>query len=330
MVKYSQSLNMFLSVCITVLFSIILADTESFSIYSLAKSLFGSVIGGSAASTTCAVDSSKKIIATLKDAIELNARDRFHDNDPPHTNDQSTELLEDAGSIRGIMQLGAQYHFTMETQSTVCIPAEEGIDVHTSTNWMDFAQIAVAECLAIPENHVNISIRHIGGSYGSKISRGTLIACAAAIGCHLTNRPVRFVMTIESNMSTIGKRYATHCEYDVQFDRSGKILRLNNLYAQDAGCSLNEPVDFFLKTGLPNCYTTDTWTHRSQSIKTDSPSQTFARAPGTMEAIAMTENIMEHIAWSLGQDSWSVRLANIPNDSIIRQMLPGFLDKTGH
>lgn len=296
----------------------------------MAKSFFGSVIGGSAASNTCAAASKNQIIPTLKDAIELNARDRFHDNDPPEvTSDLRTATLEDTGNIRGILQLGAQYHFTMETHSTVCIPAEEGIDVHTSTNWMDFAQIAVAECLGIPENHVNISIRHIGGSYGTKITRGTLIACACAIGCHLTNRPIRFVMTIESNMSTIGKRYATHCEYDVKFDSSGKIQRLNNLYAQDAGCSFNEPVDFFLKNGLPNCYTTDTWTFRSQAIQTDSPSNTFARAPGTMEAIAMTENIMEHIAWSLGQDSLSVRLANIPSDSLIRQMLPGFLDKTG-
>lgn len=282
------------------------------------------------ASVTSAADSKNQVIPTLRDAYELNARDRFHDNDlPKDTSDLNTVPLEGAGSIRGILQLGAQYHFTMETHSTVCIPADEGIDVHTSNNWMDFAQIAVAECLGIPGNHVNISIRHIGGSYGCKITRGTLIACACAIGCHLTNRPVRFVMTIESNMSTIGKRYATHCEYDVQFDSSGKILRLNNLYAQDAGCSFNEAVDIFLKNGLPNCYTTDSWTHRSQSIKTDSPSQTFARAPGTMEAIAMTENIMEHIAWSLGQDSLSVRLANIPSDSIIRQMLPGFLDKTG-
>lgn len=264
---------------------------------------------GSSASVPSAFDSKNKIIPTLRDAIEMNARDRFHDNDPAVSNVcSSSEPLTDANnSVRGTLQLGAQYHFTMETHSTVCIPAEEGIDVHTSTNWMDVAQMAVAECLTIPENHVNISIRHIGGSYGTKISRGTLIACACAIGCHLTNRPVRFVMTIESNMSTIGKRYATHCEYDVQFDGSGKIQRLNNLYAQDAGCSFNESVDFFLRNGLPNCYTADTWTHRSQAIKTDSPSQTFARAPGTMEAIAMTETIMEHIAWSLGHDSLSVR-----------------------
>lgn len=298
---------------------------------SMTRSFFGNVLFGSS-NGGAAVETKHLIIPTLKEAYELNARDRFIDRiDEKAKVPRTTDAYgEPANTIKGSLIFGAQYHFSMETHSTVCMPDEQGINVLTSTNWMDFSQTAIAECLNIAEHRVNIEIRHLGGSYGCKISRGALIACACALGCHLTNRTVRFVMTIESNMSTIGKRYALHSEYEVQSDRYGRIEKLTNLYAHDFGCSLNEPVDYFVKSAIGNCYATDTWSYRSQAILTDAPSQTFARAPGTMEAIAMTETIIEHLAWSLGLDSWTVRLANIPADSMIRQMLPGFLEQTGY
>lgn len=218
----------------------------------------------------------------------------------------------------------------METQTTVCVPDELGIDVHSSTNWMDLTQIAVAECLKIPEKSVNIVVRHIGGSYGAKITRASYIACACAIGCYLTNRPVRFVTTIESNMSVIGKRYALYDEYKANVDSStGKIQKLENVYIQDYGCSYNDSVQSLTLNAIKNCYISDTWTNRPQSILTDAPSHTLCRAPGSLEGIAMTENIMEHIAWSLGIEPLSVRLANISADSPINQMIPGFLKSCG-
>lgn len=237
--------------------------------------------------------------------------------------------LKDTKSIKGSFLTGSQYHFSMETQTCVCIPSEHGIDVHTSTQYMDFVQIAVAECLNIPEHNVNIEVKRMGGAYGCKLSRSALAACASAIACHLTNRPVRFVMTIESNMNVIGKRYALYNEYDAEFDENGKISKLTAHYVQDYGCSLNDSVQSYTDDGISNVYNASTWSVRGETIITDAPSQTYCRGPGTMEAIALTENIMEHIAWSLGIDAVSVRLANTPDDSLIKQMMPVFLKQSG-
>lgn len=217
----------------------------------------------------------------------------------------------------------------MEAQTTYCVPAEDGMDVYTSTQHMDFTNIAIAECLNIRENSINMVVRHVGGAYGCKTTRSSQIACACALACHLTKQPVRFVMTIESNMETCGKRFGVINEYEVEVDDNGKIQKLKNNYAVDFGCSLNESIDLYTQLLFRNCYISDTWDNKGQMVKTDATSHTWCRAPGTAEGIAMIENIMEHIAREVGKDAMSVRLENIGHDSNIRTMLPDFLKDIG-
>lgn len=54
--------------------------------------------------------------------------------------------------ITGTYECGPQYHFPMETQTCVCIPIEDGMDVFSSTQWMDLTQTNVATVLDVPAN----------------------------------------------------------------------------------------------------------------------------------------------------------------------------------
>jgi len=58
-------------------------------------------------------------------------------------------------------------------------------------------------------------VRRIGGSYGSKITKATHIACACAVAAHILKRPVRVVMDLETNMKMIGKRLPYFNKYEV-------------------------------------------------------------------------------------------------------------------
>lgn len=88
---------------------------------------------------------------------------------------------------------------------------------------------------------INVTVRRLGGGYGGKISRNTQVACACALVCHKLNRPARFVMSIESNMLSMGKRMASRQEYEVGVDDNGVIQHLNCTTWSNTGYTFNEP-----------------------------------------------------------------------------------------
>lgn len=55
-------------------------------------------------------------------------------------------------TIKEVFQCGSQYHYTMETQSCVCIPVEDGMDVYPTTQMLDLTQVSIAECLNVKNN----------------------------------------------------------------------------------------------------------------------------------------------------------------------------------
>lgn len=193
---------------------------------------------------------------------------------------------------------------------------------------MDLTQIAIAEALNISNNKINMHVRRLGGGFGSKISRATSVACAAAISAHHLNRPVRIVLKMEANMEIFGKRYPCINDYEVDTDANGVIQKLTNVYYEDYGSCFNEPA--YLTTAFfGNCYDSKTYTVNAKKVKTDTASNTFIRGPGTNEGIAMTENIMEHIARRLNKDPVAVRMSNMDKQSKMAVHLPKFLLTVG-
>lgn len=270
------------------------------------------------------------IITSLHDAHVKKAKGRYHPISYAKITPTVTDVNTEKGKkVVGTFDIGSQYHYTMEPQTTICLPDEDGIEVISSTQWVHLVQIAVSRCLKIPNNQVNMALRRLGGAYGAKGTRATHVACACAIGCKLTNRPVRFVMTLEANMEVMGKRFALLNEYDVDVDDNGRILKMVNNFAQDFGSNMNDGPVFNTINHVKNVYLTDTWDVQCSAALTDSTSNTFCRAPGTTEGLAMIENIMEHIARVTGKDTLSVRMANMPENHKMRTMLPEFLKSIG-
>ena len=272
----------------------------------------------------------EKLYLTVKDVLEEKAYDRIFDTEYKIVGENyDKENLEGTNNIKGTYEATGQYHFTLETQTCVCVPIEDGMDIYSSTQWIDAIQLTVASMLNLPRNSFNVIVRRLGGAYGAKITCQSQIACATALASYILNRPVRFVMTIESNMTSIGKRNAYHFDYNVDFDNNGRIKKLDNNYFIDMGSTLNDTPTPYLLDMLPNCYYTAAWKWEGKEVKTNIVSNTFMRGPGSSDGIAVTETIMEHIAFVTGKDPVDVRLQNIAQSNKMKQLLPDFLVDVG-
>jgi len=60
--------------------------------------------------------------------------------------------------VRGIFEMGLQYHFTMEPQTTVAIPFEDGLKVFSATQWMDHTQSVIAHMLQVKVKDVQLQV----------------------------------------------------------------------------------------------------------------------------------------------------------------------------
>ncbi|XP_034488431.1 indole-3-acetaldehyde oxidase [Drosophila innubila] len=231
-------------------------------------------------------------------------------------------------SVKGVFQMGLQYHFTMEPQTTVAVPFEDGLKVFSATQWMDHTQSVIAHMLQLKAKDIQLQVRRLGGGYGCKISRGNQVACAASLAAHKLNRPVRFVQSIESMMDSNGKRWACRSDYEFHVQANGKIVGLQNDFYEDAGWNANEsPIDGHSTFTAANCYdfTDSNFKINGNAVLTDAPSSTWCRAPGSVEGIAMMENIVEHVAFEVERDPAEVRLLNMTRGNKLIELLPQFL-----
>uniref|UniRef100_A0A182R8Q6 FAD-binding PCMH-type domain-containing protein n=1 Tax=Anopheles funestus TaxID=62324 RepID=A0A182R8Q6_ANOFN len=267
--------------------------------------------------------SDEPICPTIKAVLMNQTKERIFDQ-PINSRDGPEMDVQVSQKIVGTLELAGQFHYTMEPQTCLCVPSEDGMDVYAATQWIDLCQVVIAAALKVPQNTLNLTVRRLGGGFGSKLTRVNQLACACALAAYLTKRPVRFVMKIEANMGSFGKRYGCISNYQVDVDGKGKILKLSNQFMQDYGSNLNENVVDDAKIVFGLSYNSAAWKIEGKAVLTDSPSNTWMRAPATTEGISMIETIMEHIAWVTGTDPMQVRLSNMPAASVFQKLMPQF------
>ncbi|CAD7078516.1 unnamed protein product [Hermetia illucens] len=279
----------------------------------------------------------KKILTpTLKDVIANESAVCQDDSEDEFVKVKEDHLVEKhlgkTRRIRGHFELEGQFHFSIESHTTICIPRQNGLFLYSSTQHMDHVQASITNTLNLPSNRIEIEVRRLGGSFGSRISRCNHVAVGCALASWLSNRPVRFVQSIENNMRISGKRFPCICDYILTTNDKGKIKSFTLNFYEDMGTTVNEsPIENFTIPTAANCYNrTDSWVINGTNVITDAPSNTWCRAPGTLEGIAMTENVMEHIARVVKMDPVDVRLNNIPDGSDMKKLLPDFIKQTDY
>ncbi|KAI8431848.1 hypothetical protein MSG28_004418 [Choristoneura fumiferana] len=213
--------------------------------------------------------------------------------------------------IKGQQTIYSQYHLCMETLVCVTKPTEEGMEVHSATQYMDGVQVMISRALKIPQHKIDVYTRRVGGSYGEKISRGIQVAVACALVTQKLDRPCRILLPLTTHMKAVGKRLPCCTDYEAAVDISGKVQYCIEKQYMDNGYVVDEPLFLATLDVYNNCYDKLRWSYRVYSVTTDTASNTWCRSPGSLEAIAAVEFIMERIAYELSLDPLEVRLRNL-------------------
>ncbi|XP_068627626.1 aldehyde oxidase 1-like [Battus philenor] len=213
--------------------------------------------------------------------------------------------------IKGSNTIYGQYHFCMETLVCVTRPTEEGLEVHSATQWMDGLQVATSRALNLQQNKIDVHVRRIGGAYGYKITRALQVGVACNLVAYKLNRPCRFIQSLTTNMRAVGKRLPSSSTFEVGVNEQGVVQYLDYGLYDDHGYVVNEPLLVLTPDVYNNCYRKARINYRCYNTTTDTASNTWCRSPGTLESIAMTEWIIERISYELSLDPIQVRQANL-------------------
>ena len=120
-------------------------------------------------------------------------------------------------------------------------------------------------------------------------------------------------MNLNTNMAMLGKRNPWEGSYTVGIDASGKLLAIELQYYIDCGCCINDSVGNMQAAMMTcdNAYYCPNWLVTPVFVKTDTPSNTWARGPGCCPAVFVMETIIEHVASFLGLPAMDVRFTNL-------------------
>ncbi|XP_053162879.1 xanthine dehydrogenase/oxidase isoform X2 [Hemicordylus capensis] len=138
--------------------------------------------------------------------------------------------------VDGEIYIGGQEHFYLETHCTIAVPKEDGeMELFVSTQNLTKTQEFVANALGVPSNRIVVRVKRMGGGFGGKETRNTILSTAVAVAAAKTGHPVRCMLDRDEDMLISGGRHPFLGQYKVGFKKNGRITSLDVVYYSNGG-----------------------------------------------------------------------------------------------
>lgn len=249
---------------------------------------------------------------TVEDALAQGTKDVL----PPYEfrrGDPAKVIAASTFGVSGSFHVGGQEHFYLEGQVALAIPEEAGgMTVFSSTQHPTEVQHCVAKMLKIADAFVTCECRRMGGGFGGKESQAAQWAALAALGAHLTGRPVKCRLDRDDDMIMTGKRHDMRIDYSFAHDKKGRLTAVDASllarcgYSADLSLGVNDRAMFH----ADNAYYYPVVSIKSRRLRTNTVSNTAFRGFGGPQGMMLAERLMDEIAYRLGQDPLDVRKRN--------------------
>lgn len=270
-----------------------------------------------------------KPIVTIQEAIEnqsfFKSIKKIIKGDVKKGFEESDHILE------GEMYIGGQEHFYLETHCTVAVPKGEGgeMELFVSTQNLMKTQEFVASALGVPSNRIVVRVKRMGGGFGGKETRSTILTTAVSVAAFKIGRPVRCMLDRDEDMLISGGRHPFLGRYKVGFMKNGKVKSLEVSYYSNGGNSADLSYGVMDRAlfHLDNSYNIPNVSSMGTVCKTNLSSNTAFRGFGGPQGMMVAECWMSDIAQKCGLPPEEVRKLNLYNEGDLthfNQKLEGF------
>ncbi|XP_042789247.1 xanthine dehydrogenase/oxidase-like isoform X2 [Panthera leo] len=268
-------------------------------------------------------------IITIEDAI---AKDSFYEPELKIEKGNLTKGFSEADNIvSGELYIGGQEHFYLETHCTIAVPRGEAgeMELFVSTQNTMKTQSFVANMLGVPANRILVRVKRMGGGFGGKDTRSSLVSTAVALAAYKTGRPVRCMLDRDEDMLITGGRHPFLARYKVGFMKTGRVVALKVEHYSNAGNTLDLS-QYIMERALfhiDNSYNVPNIRGTGRMCKTNLPSNTAFRGFGGPQAMLIAEYWMSEVAVTCGLPAEEVRRKNMYKEGDLthfNQKLEGF------
>ncbi len=219
--------------------------------------------------------------------------------------------------ISGGCSTGYQNHFYLETMNTLAVPGENrSITLHVASQDIADNQYVAAGVLGVPAANVQVKLTRLGGGFGGRQSRSRFNSTASAVAAWVLNQPVRLVLDRNTNFVTCGERHAYRSQYSAAYDHDGTIKGFAIDLTSDGGNTYDLSfaiMDMSVQSN-DNAYNIESYRVGGKVCQTNKLSNTAFRTFGLVQAINLSEQAIEHVAYKLGKTPEEIREKNLYKD----------------
>ncbi len=224
----------------------------------------------------------------------------------------------DAAFAHADVRVSARLHLNrvtggyIEPRATTATPHEDGLVVHTSTQWVHGVRDAIAKSLGLDRKQVRVLAPHVGGAFGAKgfpVAEEVLTAAAAL----RLQRPVRWVATRSEDMLAMTQSHGTVLDLELAATRDGMLLGLRG--------RMWHPIGAYVASGpgqaeniithMLSAYRLPALRVTADLVYTNTPPTGFIRGGGREVGNFAMERMIDRLARELGLDGVEIRRRNL-------------------
>lgn len=213
--------------------------------------------------------------------------------------------------LKGHLKTGGQEHWYLETQSAICVPGENNeMTVFAASQNPTETQLVVSDVLGLEAKDIECEVKRVGGGFGGKETQANHLAAWAALLAYHTQRPVKMVLFRDDDQKITGKRHRFQSDYEIAFNKDGRILSYTVDMHADAGMATDLSPAIMDRALFHACNAYHIPAVRATGTlwKTNLPSNTAFRGFGGPQGMAIIENAIDRMARFLKKDPAAIRM----------------------